>query len=149
MLIVFRFVLLFFLFLGLHAFNNLFFLQIITQCFHQIDLFHLFIGCLFHGIFHPAVGFSSYIDKHVTGWHPKDIGCRWLETMKIHSAIHQHGQFDSCRILSKELPYPVINWKDRSNDLQIITAVGTVIFRFAAACGQASYYHHADTDNCN
>ena len=59
-------VMLFFVF-ALHAFNEFFFLNGITQLIHEVDNDHVLVDCFFERVFYPLVRLAADINEEVTG----------------------------------------------------------------------------------
>ena len=104
----------------LHAFHDLLFLGRISQRFQQIDHHHIRIDGFLQRIRHPGIGFSSHIDKQITGRDLHNIlGC-WLITVQVDPVVQKHGHLRSGRIFPQNIHHPVILRKDRGDDLRCV-----------------------------
>ena len=95
----------------LHAFDELFHLDVRAHLFHKIDHDHIAVNRFLERILHPFVGLASHIDEHITGCDFHDVRSCGLEAVQIHTAVEQERELHSI-ILSDHFSCPVIQRED-------------------------------------
>ena len=99
----------------LHAFHDLFILNLIPENLQQIEGSRSLTGS--ENILNPCIRSTAYIDKKITLLYLCHIlNCR-LIAVQIRTIIQEQGQFHMVRILPENILYPVIFRKDRCNYL--------------------------------
>ena len=107
-----------FLFL-LHPFHDLFLLGYASKRFQETYGEQILIDRLFDCIFHPSIGFPSDINEKITGGDLKNILCRRLKTVKVHSVFQQKCYFNLRRIISQYLHDPIVFGKNGRYDPEL------------------------------
>ena len=101
--------------LMLHAFHDLFQLQVFAHGFRQADGDQVGIHGGFEHVFHPLVAFAADVDEQVRGGNGHDVLGGGLIGVKIHAVVqqqHQVGVF----IFTDNLAGPVIDREDGGDD---------------------------------
>ena len=120
------------LFFPFHSVDKLLFFHLISKNIQKIDHDHVLVHRFFEGIFHPFVGLAAYINEDVAGRNLHNIVRRGLITVKVHTAVQQHGHFSISGIFAQNILYPIIDREDGRDDLQLVSisfALGAGLLR--------------------
>ena len=126
------FVVMFVFIFGLHAFHDFFFLDAVTQRFHQV---HLHSACLrrgAQGLLDPFVRFSTYVHHHVGACDSCDILCRRLVAVQVGAVLDEQLQVHRIQAASKNVLQPVVLWIGRCDNGNFLLC-GSLFVRFCTA----------------
>ena len=112
---------------GFHAFYDFLLFDGIVQHIQKINYLHVFIGCFLESVRHPAVGLAAYINKQIAGGNFQNVLCGGLVAVQIDTVVQKHGEVGVSRIVSENLPHPVIFRENSGHDVEMFFGNGLCI----------------------
>ena len=135
MVLIFIVVVLMLVVVTFHAFDDLFFLDGIAECFHKVNYDHVLVCCFLEDVVDPLVRLAADVNEYVACGDLEDVGCSGLVAVKVCAVIEKHCDFSVCRVVAKDVHYPVVFREDGCYYLQVLVSLSC---RSLAACCEAA-----------
>ena len=116
------------LFFGLHAFDDFFFLDAVTQGLEHVHCQAVFVGSCLERLFDPFVRFTAYVHHHVGLGDCCDVLCRRFVAVQVHAVLDEERKAQGIGAVAQDFFEPCVLRINGGYDRNFLAAVGCRFF---------------------